>query len=141
MNRFFSNDDKELHAKADELAQTDNRHRIYAASEYENALKLMKQRYGDESSLCLCRLWRSRCNYKCEYRYRGGGWMDHPRMFRNDKGELTFIGQPYSLQIEHMKELIELAEKHNLSIRINANESEWFPGATMAVIVQRKSTR
>lgn len=50
--------------------------------------------------------------------------------------EFTYICEPYTLNIKDMKEIIDIAEAHNLHVSVRPDITTQYPGKNMAVIFQ-----
>lgn len=94
--------------------------------------------YGKQRSGCICKLWRKSCN-NGKACFMGSWFHDHSHVHVDDDGRVTFIGEPYrdELTSEEAELLDWLSKKYNLSIKVDADQSSWYPGATTAVIMQQ----
>lgn len=65
-------------------------------------------------------------------------WMDHPSLFLKDGKPYSFIGQPYGISGEEMREIVTLCDEHNLQAWVDAGWSWWFPGETLLIELRHK---
>ncbi|GEM_PF-2102631 len=65
-------------------------------------------------------------------------WMDHPSLWLKDGRPYTFVGQPYGLTFEDLKDILHYCEEYDLTASVDAGLSWWYPGWTVLVEVKRK---
>lgn len=65
-------------------------------------------------------------------------WMDHPSLWLKDGQPYTFVGQPYGLTFEDLKDIVRHCEQYGLTASVDAGMSWWYPGWTVLVEVKRK---
>jgi hypothetical protein len=66
---------------------------------------------------------------------------DHVEMWRSKGGFLRYVSHSYArLGVEHIRELIEICEKHGLEIEVSAL-SWYYPGDTLRIEWRRKGDR
>jgi hypothetical protein len=90
-----------------------------------------------EHGRCLHWLAKGRCaaDY-CDLCYGRFDWLDHATGWTRDGKPYVLLGQPYSLSIEGLREIIACADQFNLNISINGRD--WYGHGTIAIELRRQ---
>lgn len=81
-------------------------------------------------SCCVGRVAGRRCSYGECCRPPG---CDHPSLWNLDGSPAVFVFQPYGLSDEDIQALAAFARDKKLELEIDAQQSWWFPGASVLV--------
>jgi len=65
-------------------------------------------------------------------------WMDHPSLWLKDGRPYSFVGQPYGISEEDMREIIAYCDEYNLQSWVDTGWSWWFPGETLLIELRHK---
>lgn len=138
-----------LRALISEKEGTDYATRAYAEAVWEEDYEIFKEwsksRPCDAPHVCVHRMRRERCPSNrrdpgvCLTHFLPAA--DHLSEWREEEGNERFIvSQPYSLDYDSMKELVEYCEKLHLRADVSARLSWHFPGETLRIVIRNNAS-
>lgn len=86
---------------------------------------------------CVGRLLRGRCQHRDLEKCLPPPGVDHDYLWRKDGKLSAYVFEPYSLNGETIKELVDYCDRNGLGMTIDARWATHFPGLTTAVILRR----
>lgn len=92
------------------------------------------------ATACLSKLVGKKCaGWKCQYHPNGNNGLDHVSLWKdavNGKPD-CFVSQPYGLTPDSVAYLNHVSAELGLDWAVNADQSWWFPGWTVLVVLRR----
>lgn len=114
--------------------------RAFAEASHTGRQQLFQQRHGVKQSQgqpwagrLLGKLHSSRSELENP---RG---TDHPSLWLRDGKAHMFMYEPYYVGHDGLRALVDYCERWGFEASITAEESFWFPGRTLAVVLRRKA--
>ena len=135
LNEKDLNDEKIKNAitSLQELEHVETLVRVYATVMKSKLISLFsKKKKLSNASTDILKLIHQKANEACPPNLQPPA-TEHPSLWKEDEKFVSFISQPYELNHNSIKAIIEFCEKEGFEVNINVKNSWHFPGRTLFV--------